>query len=72
MNAPTTKPGFLQKAFNLSILEKKRLAWVDYLKGIAIVLVVYRHVLIGSQRSVTTAIAHGAQIPLVPDYLEKA
>lgn len=72
MNAPATKPGFLQKAFNLSILEKKRLAWVDYLKGIAIVLVVYRHVLIGIQRSVTTAIGHGANIPLVPEYLEKA
>jgi fucose 4-O-acetylase-like acetyltransferase len=72
MNAPATKPGFLNKAFNLSILEKKRLAWVDYLKGIAIVLVVYRHVLIGIQRSVATALAHGANVPAVPDYLEKA
>jgi fucose 4-O-acetylase-like acetyltransferase len=41
----------LSKAFNLSILEKKRMAWVDYLRGIAIILVVYRHVLIGLQRS---------------------
>ena len=72
MNAPATKPGFLYRAFNLSILEKKRLAWVDYLKGIAIVLVVYRHVLIGIQRSVATAIAHGANVPAVPEYLEKA
>jgi len=42
---------FLNKAFNLSILQKKRMAWVDYLRGIAILLVVYRHVLIGLQRS---------------------
>lgn len=72
MKEPATKPGILAKAFNLSILDKKRLAWVDYLKGIAIVLVVYRHVLIGIQRSVTTALAHGANVPPVPDYLEKA
>lgn len=72
MNAPATRPGFFYRAFNLSILGKKRLAWVDYLKGIAIVLVVYRHVLIGIQRSVTSAIEHGANIPPVPDYLEKA
>lgn len=38
------------KAFNLSVLEKKRMAWVDYLRGIAILLVVYRHVLLGLQR----------------------
>jgi fucose 4-O-acetylase-like acetyltransferase len=42
---------FIAKAFNTSILEKKRMAWVDYLRGIAILLVVYRHVLIGLQRS---------------------
>lgn len=34
-----------------SILQGKRLPWVDYAKGIAIVLVVYRHVLIGFMRS---------------------
>jgi fucose 4-O-acetylase-like acetyltransferase len=38
-------------AFNTSILQKSRLAWVDYLRGIAIVLVVYRHVLLGIQNS---------------------
>lgn len=38
-------------AFNLSILEKKRLPWVDYIRGIAIVLVVYRHALVGIERS---------------------
>lgn len=37
--------------FNTGILGKSRWPWVDYLKGIAIVLVVYRHVLIGIQRN---------------------
>jgi fucose 4-O-acetylase-like acetyltransferase len=41
---------FFAKAFHLSILQQNRLAWVDYLRGIAIVLIVYRHVLIGIQR----------------------
>ncbi|RFM30190.1 acyltransferase family protein [Deminuibacter soli] len=41
---------FLAKAFNLEILQKSRLAWVDYLKGIAIILVVYRHALLGIER----------------------
>ena len=35
---------WLAKAFNTSLLQKSRLPWVDYLKGIAILLVVYRHV----------------------------
>jgi fucose 4-O-acetylase-like acetyltransferase len=39
------------RAFNTSVLLKSRLAWVDYLRGIAIVLVVYRHVLLGIQNS---------------------
>lgn len=39
------------RAFNTAILQKSRLAWVDYLRGIAIVLVVYRHVLLGLQNS---------------------
>lgn len=38
-------------AFNTSVLRKSRLAWVDYLRGIAIILVVYRHVLLGLQNS---------------------
>lgn len=33
------------------MLEKSRMQWVDYLRGIAIVLVVYRHVLLGIQDS---------------------
>jgi fucose 4-O-acetylase-like acetyltransferase len=39
------------KAFNLSVTRNNRLAWVDYLKGMAIILVVYRHVMIGIERS---------------------
>ena len=38
-------------AFNTAILQKSRMAWIDYLRGIAIVLVVYRHVLLGLQNS---------------------
>ncbi|HLI93348.1 MAG TPA: acyltransferase, partial [Puia sp.] len=39
------------RAFNTAVLQKNRLAWVDYLRGIAILLVVYRHVLLGIQNS---------------------
>src|ERR1700722_15434458 len=69
---PATRHSWFYKAFNLSILAKSRLAWVDYLKGIAIILVVYRHVLIGIQRSVETALASGLSVPRVPDYLSNA
>src|SRR6202035_3875273 len=67
-----TRSRLLQRAFNTSVLLKNRLAWVDYLKGIAIVLVVYRHVLIGIQRYVAGQQAKGTPIPDVPLYLEKA
>lgn len=50
-NAPLKKQSFISKAFNLPALRKSRLHWVDYLKGIAIILVVYRHSLLGIQRS---------------------
>ena len=50
------------KAFNLSMLQKSRLPWVDYLRGIAIILVVYRHALIGIERSGIT----------IPSYLVNA
>jgi fucose 4-O-acetylase-like acetyltransferase len=39
--------GLFSKAFNLPALKKSRLYWVDYLKAIAIVLVIYRHSLLG-------------------------
>ena len=39
------------KAFNLPYLQQTRYRWIDYIKGIAILLVVYRHVLIGIERS---------------------
>lgn len=51
MATKNTGPAFLRKAFNTGILENSRWPWVDYLKGIAIVLVVYRHVLIGIERN---------------------
>src|SRR5690349_1051101 len=42
---------WFERAFNTSVLFKNRLEWVDYLRGIAIVLVVYRHALLGIERS---------------------
>ena len=42
---------WFSKAFNLPVLQENRWPWVDYLRGIAIILVVYRHVLIGIERS---------------------
>ncbi|HVW99584.1 MAG TPA: acyltransferase [Candidatus Babeliaceae bacterium] len=37
--------------FNTEVAKKSRLPWVDYAKGIAIILVAYRHILIGFERS---------------------
>jgi fucose 4-O-acetylase-like acetyltransferase len=48
--AQAPRQNWLSRAFNLPLLQKSRMQWVDYLKGIAIILVVYRHVLIGIQR----------------------
>jgi fucose 4-O-acetylase-like acetyltransferase len=45
-----SKYNFFSGAFNTPLLEEKRHAWIDYLRGIAILLIVYRHVLIGIQR----------------------
>lgn len=56
-----TKSWF-SKAFNSSVLHKSRMPWVDYLRGIAIILVVYRHALIGIERSGI----------IIPDYLMTA
>src|SRR3984885_9435504 len=56
---------WLAKAFNTSVLEKNRMAWVDYLRGIAIILVVYRHALLGIERSnvyVPTALVNANMI----------
>ena len=40
----------VSKGFNLPVIQKSRLQWIDYLRGIAIILIVYRHVLVGIQR----------------------
>jgi len=37
--------------FNTDVVKTSRLPWVDYAKGIAILLVAYRHILIGFDRS---------------------
>ncbi|MHA4843898.1 acyltransferase family protein [Flavitalea antarctica] len=50
-SSPLTLTTWIGKSFNLKQLNKSRYHWVDYLKGIAILLVVYRHVLIGIERS---------------------
>jgi fucose 4-O-acetylase-like acetyltransferase len=38
---------WFSKAFNWPVLEKSRWHWIDYLRGIAIILVVFRHILFG-------------------------
>ncbi len=43
--------GIINLLFNTDSLRRKRLPWVDYAKGIAILLVAYRHVLYGLERS---------------------
>src|SRR5262249_17632308 len=58
----TDRPGLIARAFNTTVLAKSRMPWVDYLRAIAIILVVYRHSLIGIERSGI----------YVPAYLENA
>ncbi len=41
----------LNLLFDTDSLHRKRLPWVDYAKGVAIILVAYRHVLYGLERS---------------------
>jgi fucose 4-O-acetylase-like acetyltransferase len=43
--------GWISHAFNLTILEKNRYSWVDYLRGVIILLVVYHHAYLGIERS---------------------
>ena len=42
---------WIAKAFNSSVIEKNRLKWVDYLRGIVIILVVYHHTFLGMVRN---------------------
>jgi fucose 4-O-acetylase-like acetyltransferase len=56
------KQNFFSRAFNLPYLKTSRHNWIDYLKGIAIILVVYRHALIGIERTHTH----------IPEYLVNA
>jgi fucose 4-O-acetylase-like acetyltransferase len=51
MKLVSTLNHWSKEALHLSLLKKKRLQWVDYLRGIAIILVVYHHVRIGIERS---------------------
>lgn len=42
---------WINNAFNTTVLKEKRYSWIDYLRGIAIILVVYHHVRIGIERT---------------------
>lgn len=42
---------WIEYFFNTSNATQSRLAWVDYAKGIALILVAYRHILIGFERA---------------------
>lgn len=47
----TFLPYLIRKSFYLEYLQRSRYKWIDYVRGIAILLVVYRHVLIGIERT---------------------
>jgi fucose 4-O-acetylase-like acetyltransferase len=47
----TTFRNWISEAFNLSILDKKRYVWIDYLRGIVIILVVYHHAFLGMEKN---------------------
>jgi len=47
----TTFRKWITEAFNSSIIEKNRLVWVDYLRGVVIILVVYHHTFLGMVRN---------------------
>ena len=42
---------WISVAFNLPILNRNRYSWVDYLRGVVILLVVYHHTFLGIERS---------------------
>jgi fucose 4-O-acetylase-like acetyltransferase len=41
----------LDALFNVSAIRKSRLTWIDFAKGAAIIMVVFRHIVIGIERS---------------------
>lgn len=43
----TSLKNWVSRAFNSSVIEKDRFLWVDYLRGIIIILVVYHHAFLG-------------------------
>jgi fucose 4-O-acetylase-like acetyltransferase len=45
----TTFKNWVSKAFNSTVTEKNRYKWIDYLRGIAIILVVYHHAFLGME-----------------------
>ena len=45
----TTFRNWVSEIFNSSIIEKKRHVWIDYLRGIVIILVVYHHAFLGME-----------------------
>ena len=47
----TTVRNWISEAFNTSVIDKKRHVWVDYLRGVVIILVVYHHAFLGLLKS---------------------
>jgi fucose 4-O-acetylase-like acetyltransferase len=46
-----TVRNWVNEAFNSSVIDKKRHVWVDYLRGVVIILVVYHHAFLGLLKS---------------------
>lgn len=47
----TNMRDWISRGFNSSVLQRNRYNWVDYLRGIVIILVVYHHTYLGIERS---------------------